>query len=45
MFEDLEMTNCYNYLGSACDSDLRHSEARVWLEKSADILKDHKEDL
>ena len=45
MPEDLAMSNCYNYLGIACDSDLRHDEARVWLEKSADILKDHDEDL
>lgn len=45
MPEDLAMTNCYNYLGIACDSDLRHSEARFWLEKSADILKDHDENL
>ena len=39
------MTKCYNYLGIACDSDLRHSEARVWPEKSAETLKDHDEDL
>ena len=37
------MTNCYNYLGIARDSSLRHSEARAWLEKSADILKDHED--
>ena len=45
MPEDLAMTNGYNYLGFACDSDLRPSEARVWLEESGDILKDHDEDL
>ena len=45
MPEDLAMTNCYNYLGIACDSDLRHSEAWIWLERSADILKNHDEDL
>lgn len=45
MPEDLAMSNCYNYLGIACDSDLRHDEAHVWLEKSADIFKDHDEDL
>jgi tetratricopeptide (TPR) repeat protein len=43
--EDLQMTNYYNYLGLACDSELRHDEARIWLDKSVAILRGHDEEL
>lgn len=43
--KDLAIVACYNYLGVARDSDLRHDEGKEWLEKSFAIIKDRNEDL
>ena len=43
--KDLRMSNCYTYLGIAYDSKLQYSVGWHWLERSANILKDHDEDL
>ena len=45
MPQDLQMTNCYNYIAIACDSMGRHDEAKTWLEKSRSILVEHHDDL
>jgi len=43
--QDLEMTNCYNYIAVACDSLKRHVEAKELLQKSRDILKGKDDEL
>lgn len=43
--QDLEMTNCYNYIATACDSMGRHEEAKMWLKKSRGILEGHDDEL
>jgi tetratricopeptide (TPR) repeat protein len=43
--QDLEMTNCYNYIAIACDSMGRHEEAATWLSKSRGILEGHDDEL
>lgn len=45
MSQDLKMTNCFNYIALALDSLEQHKDAQPWLEKSADILTGHDEDL
>ena len=45
MPKDLRMSNCYNYLGTAYDSELQYSVGWHWLERSANILKHHDEDV
>ncbi|KAL8896345.1 MAG: hypothetical protein Q9207_007750 [Kuettlingeria erythrocarpa] len=36
--QDLQITNCYNYIAIALDSLGQHDEAKKWLEKSREIL-------
>lgn len=43
--QNLQMTNCYNYIAIACDSMGCHEEAKNWLEKSRSILVKHDDDL
>ncbi|KAL8715178.1 MAG: hypothetical protein Q9220_001136 [cf. Caloplaca sp. 1 TL-2023] len=45
MPQDLQMSNCYNYIAIALDSLGRHDEAKVWLEKSRAILESHDDEL
>ena len=45
MPKDLRMSNCYNYLGIAYDSELQYGVGFHWLERSANILKHHDEDV
>ena len=45
MPQDLQMTNCYNYIAIACDSMSCHDEAKTWLEKSRSILVEHDDEL
>lgn len=45
MPQNLQMTNCYNYIAIACDSMGCHEEAKIWLEKSRSILVEHDDDL
>ncbi len=43
--QDLEMTNCYNYIAVACDSVGRHAEAKELLRKSRSILEGKDDEL
>ncbi|KAL8646295.1 MAG: hypothetical protein Q9226_006922 [Calogaya cf. arnoldii] len=43
--QDLQMTNCYNYIAIALDSMGIHEEATEWLEKLRDILGAHDDEL
>ena len=45
MPEDQKMTNCNNYIGLACDPQLHHEEAKMWLEKSDAVLRDNDDGL
>ncbi|KAL8690231.1 MAG: hypothetical protein Q9224_004454, partial [Gallowayella concinna] len=45
MPQDLQMTNCYNYIAIALDSLACHAEAKMWLDKSRDVLEGHKDEL
>ncbi|KAG9253126.1 uncharacterized protein F5Z01DRAFT_689273 [Emericellopsis atlantica] len=43
--QELELTNCYNYIAIACDSVGRHAEAKGWLQKSRTILEGTQDEL
>jgi tetratricopeptide (TPR) repeat protein len=43
--QELEKTNCYNYIAVALDSMKRHAEAKELLQKSRDILERKKDEL
>ena len=43
--QDLQMTNCYNYIAIACDSMGRHEDARSFLDKSRVILEGNDDEL
>ena len=45
MPQDLQMTNCYNYIAIALDSMALHQEAKLWFEKSREILEGHDDEL
>ncbi|KAL8812868.1 MAG: hypothetical protein Q9223_000518 [Gallowayella weberi] len=45
MPQDLQMTNCYNYIAIALDSLGRHLEAKNLLDKSREILEGHSDEL
>ena len=43
--QDLQMTNCYNYIAIACDSMGHHAEAKTWYEKSRTLLEGNDDSL
>ncbi|KAL8804836.1 MAG: hypothetical protein Q9182_002330 [Xanthomendoza sp. 2 TL-2023] len=43
--QDLQMTNCYNYIAIALDSQGRHQEAKNLLDKSREILEGHQDEI
>lgn len=42
--EELRLSNYYNYIALALDSLEKHEDAKVWLDKSAAILRGHDND-
>ncbi|KAH7316733.1 P-loop containing nucleoside triphosphate hydrolase protein [Stachybotrys elegans] len=43
--QELEKTNCYNYIAIALDSCGRHDEAKTWLRRSRDVLETKDDEL